>query len=283
MDKILYNEAIMPRQKLIDIEDRAYQFGDGVYEVIGIYEGIPFMMDEHLERLERSAKEVRLNLPYDRETLKSKLTTLVKENSLLDGVIYLQVSRGIAERWHQFPSEDVAPVLVAYTKLESTMKEEEDQGASAILTEDIRWHRCDIKTLNLLPNVLAKQKAVENQAIEAIMHRGDTITEASASNVFIVKNEEVYTHPANDYILNGITRRNVISLFKEKGIPVNEETFTVDELLQADEVFITATKLDIVPIIQVDGKQIGTGKPGEITKALIQSFRKTVNDTVHVS
>lgn len=282
MRKILYNDSIITRKELIDIEDRGYQFGDGIYEVVGIYEGKLFMLDEHLERLNRNAKELQLSLPYSISSLKAKLIELVELNQLTEGVVYLQISRGVAERWHQFPSEDVIPIIVAYTKVEETLRKEENNGATAVLTEDIRWHRCDIKTLNLLPNVLAKQKAVENNAVEAILHRGDIVTEASASNVFIVKKDKIYTHPANNYILNGITRRKVLNLCKELNIKVHEETFTVNDLIEADEVFITATKLDIVPIITIDQHHIGTGDPGVVAKKIIEAFRSSIKNAVSV-
>lgn len=280
MTKILWNDSIVTRDRLVDIEDRGYQFGDGIYEVIGVYEGKLFMLDEHLERLERSAKEIQITLPCDKQELASRLRQLITLNNLYDGVIYLQVSRGTAERWHYFPSEDTKPNLVAYTKLESTMEKEEDHGALAVLTEDIRWLRCDIKTLNLLPNVLAKQKAVEHQAVEAILHRGDFITEGSSSNVFIVKDQVVYTHPANNYILNGITRRKILQICEELKIEVEEKACTIQDLLEADEVFITATKLDVVPIIKVDESQIGTGAPGDITRQIIQAFRAAVQSSL---
>ncbi|PAV30857.1 D-amino-acid transaminase [Virgibacillus profundi] len=273
MTKMLFNDQIMERGNLIDIEDRGYQFGDGIYEVIGVYDGKPLMMDEHLERLERSAREVQLKLPDSISVLKRNLEELVAANQLNEGIIYMQVSRGAAQRWHEFPGLDVTPVTVAYTREEERMTEVENQGANAVLTEDIRWLRCDIKTLNLLPNVMAKQKAVENNAVEAILHRGDTVTEASASNVFIVKDGELYTHPANNFILNGITRRKIIQLCDELNIKVNEETFTVNELLSADEVFVTATKSDIIPILKIDDQTIGTGSPGDITKKVLQEFR----------
>ncbi|WP_085991609.1 D-amino-acid transaminase [Oceanobacillus senegalensis] len=276
MNKILINDSIMERKKMIDIEDRGYQFGDGIYEVIGVYQGKFFMLDEHLERLERSAREIQLSLPSSISEIKENLMELVQVNNLQEGVIYLQVSRGVAERWHYFPSSDTKPVLVAYTKLEETMREEEDNGATAVLTEDIRWLRCDIKTLNLLPNVLAKQKAVEHKAVEAIFYRGDVVTEASASNVFIVKNNEVLTHPANHYILNGITRRKVLSLCDDLNINLQEKAFTVKDLLEADEVFVTATKLDVVPIIKVDQQTIGTGSPGRTTKKILHAFRASI-------
>ncbi|SDQ20568.1 D-alanine transaminase [Virgibacillus salinus] len=273
LNKMLFNDRIMDRKNLVDIEDRGYQFGDGIYEVIGVYDGKPLMLDEHLERLERSAKEIKLNMSSSIGNLKTKLEELVSANSLNEGIIYMQVSRGAAARWHEFPNADTSTVTVAYTRAEDRANNVEDQGATAVLTEDIRWLRCDIKTLNLLPNVLAKQEAVEHGAIEAILHRGEIVTEASASNVFMVKDGEFYTHPADNYILNGITRRKIIQLCEALNLKVNEQTYTVDELLNADEVFISATKLDVVPILKVDDHTIGDGEPGEITKQIVKEFR----------
>lgn len=278
--KMLFNDQIIERDNIINIEDRGYQFGDGIYEVIGVYDGKAFMLDEHMERLKRSAREVQLALPYSVGQLKNKLIDLVAINELDEGIIYMQVSRGSASREHYFPAADVSPITVAYTRAEERMSETENQGATAVLTEDIRWLRCDIKTLNLLPNVLAKQKAVENNAIEAILHRGDTVTEASASNVFIVRDGELFTHPANNYILNGITRKKVMQLCETLGIKVNEKTFTVDDMLQADEVFITATKLDVIPILKIDNHSIGKETPGETTLKILQAFRSVIRDLV---
>ncbi|WP_164215785.1 D-amino-acid transaminase [Virgibacillus sp. YIM 98842] len=274
MNKILFNDEIVDRDLVVDIEDRGYQFGDGIYEVIGVYDGKPLMMKEHLIRLERSAKELQLNLPLPAGEMEEKLEKLAAANELKEGIIYLQVSRGTSPRWHEFPPDDTPPVTIGYTREEERMSDMEDQGANAVLTEDIRWLRCDIKTLNLLPNVLAKQKAVKHDAVEAIMHRGETVTEASASNVFIVKNGALYTHPADNYILNGITRQKIIELCEKLGLDVHEETYTVDALLDADEVFVSATKSDIIPILKVDDHVIGKGKPGEITKSIIGEFRK---------
>ncbi|WP_342744395.1 D-amino-acid transaminase [Oceanobacillus rekensis] len=270
---MLWNDQIVERRDCINIEDRGYQFGDGIYEVIGVYDGKPLLLTEHMERLERSAREVQLTLPSSISNLKNRLEDLVSLNELEEGIIYMQVSRGAAPRWHEFPADDISPVTIAYTRPEERMTTIENQGATAILTEDIRWLRCDIKTLNLLPNVLAKQKAVEHQAIEAILHRGETVTEASASNVFIVKDGELYTHPANNFILNGITRKKVLQICKESALKLHEETYTVTDLLEADEVFITATKLDVIPILKVDEHTIGTGSPGKVTKKIVKAFR----------
>ncbi|SFB39139.1 D-alanine transaminase [Lentibacillus halodurans] len=273
MNKILYKDQIMERTNIVDIEDRGYQFGDGIYEVIGVYDGEPLMMDEHMERLARSARELKLPLPASISELKNKLMQLVEANGLEEGIIYMQVSRGTAPRFHEFPDPKTPAVTIAYTREEARESDVEVRGASAVLAEDIRWLRCDIKTLNLLPNVMAKQKAVENNAVEAILHRGDIVTEASASNVFIVKDGELYTHPANHYILNGITRRKIIDLCGALHLTVHEESFTVDELLNADEVFVSATKLDIIPILKIGGDTIGSGDPGEITGKIVQAFR----------
>lgn len=283
MNYMLYNDEIIERSTCVDIEDRGYQFGDGVYEVVGVYNGQPLLMEEHLDRLERSAKEIQLNLPYTMIELKQSLKKLAKSNQLNEGIIYLQVSRGATSRWHEFPEANVPAVTIAYTREEKRMTDVEDNGGTAVLTEDIRWLRCDIKSLNLLPNVLAKQKAVENNAVEAILHRGDIVTEASASNVFIVKDGIVYTHPPNNYILNGITRQKILEICSEVGIPVNEETYTVRQLLDADEVFVSATKSDIIPILKVGDHTISDGFPGIITHEILHHFRQFITQVEKVS
>lgn len=277
---MLYHDQIVERTGNVDIEDRGYQFGDGIYEVIGVYDGEPFMLDDHLERLKRSASEIRLPLPNTIKDVKNNLLELVKRDALQEGIIYMQITRGVGPRSHEFPGPDVKPVTIAYTREEPRETDLEDNGATAVLADDIRWLRCDIKTLNLLPNVLAKQTAVEQNAIEAILHRDQIVTEASASNVFIVKDGELMTHPANHYILNGITRRKIIQLSKEMDIPVNEIPFTVDDLFHAEEVFISATKSDIIPILKVDGQTIGSGKPGLVTKRVKEAFRQLYQQNV---
>lgn len=278
MEKILFNDDIINREITVDIEDRGYQFGDGIYEVIGVYHSKPFLMDEHLSRLQRSANEINMKLPFNIEILKEKLLKLQEENNITEGLIYLQVSRGVAPRTHELPTDPVAPVVVAYTKTLGNLTSLQDNGSSAILEEDIRWLRCDIKTLNLLPNTMAKQKAVEQGAVEAILYRDNTITEASSANVFIVKNSELYTHPANNYILNGITRQKLIKISTELSIPVHEKSFTIDELLHADEVFITATKLDVVPITSIDNQVINEGTPGKISQTLLKAIRNVTEN-----
>ncbi len=269
---ILFNDTLMRRSDCqVDIEDRGYQFGDGIYEVIRIYNGIPFTMAEHLKRLERSLNEISIKLPYPLSHIEKNIELLLKEDEIQDGIVYIQITRGSSARVHHFPS-DVKPVVVAYTKTLARPKSQLEQGIKVITTEDIRWLRCDIKSLNLLGNVLAKQKAVEAGAIEAILHRGETVTEGSSTNVMIVKDGAIYTHPVTNLILNGITREVVLQSAKELGIELKQETFTVGELLTADEVFMTSTTSEVTPIIQVNEAMIGEGVPGPITKKLQQSF-----------
>src|SRR5690625_1818359 len=204
--KVLFNDKFIERDNAkVDIEDRSYQFGDGIYEVVGVYSGKLFKMKEHLKRLERSANELNISLPYSLEIIERKIEELRSLNNLENGIIYFQISRGTAQRNHNFPSVETKPVFVAYTKEMDQPVEQQNEGVSCILTEDIRWLRCDIKTLNLLGSVLAKQKAIESNCYEAILVRGKTVTEGSSANLFIVRDNRLYTHPANNYILSGIS------------------------------------------------------------------------------
>ncbi|WP_337957736.1 D-amino-acid transaminase [Guptibacillus spartinae] len=267
---ILFNEDLVSRDEAtIDIEDRGYQFGDGVYEVIRIYHGVFFELEAHLDRLERSASEIKIAFPFSREDLKANLEKLIEKEPVQSGHVYMQLTRGVAPRNHPFP-EKADPVFVAYTK--EYEKEPSRAPGRAVFTDDIRWLRCDIKSLNLLGNVLAKQFANDQNVEEAIFHRGEWITEGSSTNVFIVKNKTLYTHPANHLILNGITRRVVLSIAKDLGVKVKEEAFTKQDLLDSDEVFISSTTQEVRPIVVVDGVRISDGKEGEITASLHAKF-----------
>src|SRR5690625_1071941 len=246
---ILINEMFEEQDKVhINIEDRGYQFGDGIYEVIRVYNVNCFKLDAHLQRLQQSAKYIELKLPYSIVEIKNKLIKLLNKNNLRNGHIYLQVTRGVAPRTHHFPNDSSA-VLIAYTQERERPIQKMKLGISAITTEDIRWHRCDIKSLNLLGNVLAKQKAKEQDCDEAILHRDNIVTEGSSTNVFIVKGRKLYTHPVNNYILNGITRNVVIQLALDNHLSVIEEEFTMNDLFKADEIFITSTTIEITPIV----------------------------------
>ncbi|MFC4078254.1 D-amino-acid transaminase [Salinithrix halophila] len=269
---ILYNDRFVDRENIqVDIEDRGYQFGDGIYEVIRVYGGNLFCLEPHLKRFARSAKEIGIDLPYTPERLGERILELVKKNNLTDGTVYLQVSRGSAPRSHPFPANS-HPVTIGYTVSAPRPLEALQKGIKTILTEDIRWLRCDIKSLNLLGAVLAKQKAVEAGCQEVIQHRDGMVTEGSATNVFLVKDGTLFTHPADNLILHGITRQVVLELANELGIPVREEAADVDDLFHADEVFVTGTTTEVSPVVAIDGKPVAKGVPGTITRKLQQAF-----------
>ncbi|WP_299089990.1 D-amino-acid transaminase [uncultured Metabacillus sp.] len=283
MEKIIYNGKLSERAKIkVDIEDRGYQFGDGVYEVIRVYNGHLFTGDEHLQRLMESAESIGMKLPYSIIEIKTQLNELIRVNQLSSGIIYLQVTRGVSQRNHLFPSADTVPVFIAYTREMQRPTAAMEKGVSAISVEDIRWLRCDIKSLNLLPNLLAKQKASEAGCFEAIQHRNGVVTEGSSSNVSIVVDGIIKTHPATNLILNGITRKVMLEICRQNNIEIKEETFTIEELLQADEVFLTGTTTEIMPIIEIDKSKIGNGTPGTITKQLQRYFKEKVAECCSV-
>ncbi|MFI8686065.1 D-amino-acid transaminase [Rossellomorea sp. NPDC077527] len=273
MNTVFVNGELIDRDKAkVDIEDRGYQFGDGIYEVIRVYNGSTFTMKEHMERLYQSAEKMKLSIPYGEEEFTAKLLKLIELNDVKDGIVYLQVTRGVSARQHHFPSKDVVGSVVAYTKDFPVPSHQMKNGVTAKLVEDIRWLRCDIKSLNLLGNLLAKQEAASEGHFEAILHRGDTVTEGSSSNAFMVKDGVIYTHPVTNLILNGITRRVIEDLCRKNDIAFQEETFSVSELMAADEVFIASTTSEVMPVIGVDGQVIGEGKPGAVTKKLQALF-----------
>ncbi|MBY0146531.1 D-amino-acid transaminase [Neobacillus niacini] len=279
MEFALLNGNIIKRSDAkIDIEDRGYQFGDGVYEVIRIYNGRMFTIDEHLNRFLKSAESIGISIPFTSLQLKELLDELLLKNNLETGNIYMQVTRGTAPRNHLFPSGDIMPTLVAYTIKGVRPLESLKSGVKAILTEDIRWLRCDIKSLNLLGNLLAKQKASEQGCFEAIQHRGDDVTEGSSSNIFIVKNGTVITHESNHLILKGITKDVILDICVINNIPVQERTFSVAELEEADEVFLSSTTAEVMPVVEINGKKVQSGVPGHTTRKLQELFEKEIEN-----
>ncbi|MFE8698226.1 D-amino-acid transaminase [Cytobacillus sp. FJAT-53684] len=269
MDYVIVNgEYIKRSEAKVDIEDRGYQFGDGVYEVIRVYNGKMFTASEHLERLIESGKKIGMEIPYTVSELKQLLVELITKNQLVLGTLYMQVTRGTSPRNHAFPAADVRPNLVVYSKEVGRPIENMQQGVKVILNEDIRWLLCDIKSLNLLGNLMAKQKAVEAGCFEAIQHRDGIVTEGSLSNISIIKDGKVITHPADNLILNGITRQKVLGICRNNDIPFAETTFTLEDLKNADEIFLSGTTVEVTPIIEIEGKKVGAGTVGPLTKKL---------------
>jgi D-alanine transaminase len=260
----------------VDIEDRGYQFGDGIYEVVRVYNGNVFTMDEHMERLYQSADKMKLKIPFELKEFTSIVFKLIELNDVHEGIVYIQVSRGVSPRQHHFPAKDTAGSVTAYTKEFKRPVKSLDEGVTTTLVEDIRWLRCDIKSLNLLGNILAKEEAASGGHFEAIQHRGETVTEGSSSNAFMVKDGVVYTHPATNLILNGITRRVIKELADRNGVKFVEKIFTVDELLSADELFIASTTSEVMPVVKVDETVIGQGAPGPVTRKLQELFTERI-------
>ncbi len=254
----------------VHIEDRGYQFADGVYEVVPVYKGI--LVDEapHLDRLERSLKELRIGMPASRSALKLISHELMRRNDLSHGFLYVQVTRGVAPREHAFP-EHARPALVMTTRQTKPHGEEMlRQGVKVITMPDIRWKRCDIKSISLLPNVLAKQKAAEAGAYEAWQVDAEgRITEGSASNAWIVTAEGAgVTRDASQAILNGITRQSLLTLIREEGYDFQERAFTLDEARAAREAFLTSSTSFVLPVTRIDEAPVGNGQPGPLFGAL---------------
>ena len=269
MEKVILNGKLIERSDAkVDIEDRGYQFGDGVYEMIRVYNGHMFTGEAHLKRLVESAGKIRLTIPYTVSHMNDLLEKMIRENKIHTGTVYLQVTRGVSARNHLFPDENTEPVFIAYGKEVGRPVELLEEGIQTITVEDIRWLKCDIKSLNLLGNLLAKQSAADEGCFEAIQHRDGTVTEGSSSNISMVVDGKVITHPANHLILNGIVRQVMLETCRNNRIPVEERPFTLDELMRADEAIMTSTTAEIMPILRVDGKSIGEGRVGEVTKQL---------------
>ncbi|MBE3596180.1 MAG: D-amino-acid transaminase [Hydrogenibacillus sp.] len=274
--RVYWNGSIKPLEDVrISPLDRGYLFGDGVYEVIRIYGGRLFAAERHWARLARSLRELSIAPEPEAEGLEQAIMTLIHEEGIHDGIAYVQVTRGEAPRTHAFPNPAPWPNVLAYVqpypRPEAIMR-----GGRAVLVPDIRWHRVDIKTVNLLGNVLAKQRAQEAGADEAILHRGEIVTEGSASNVFIVRGGIVFTHPATTAILNGITRQLVLELLQAQGVPVVERPFTVEALWAADEVWITSTTAEVTPIVEIDRVPIASGRIGPVTSLVRDAFMAAV-------
>ncbi|ARK31417.1 D-amino-acid transaminase [Halalkalibacter krulwichiae] len=274
MDYIIYNQELVPRSEAtIQFDDRGYYFGDGIYEVAKIYEGKPFAMDLHLKRLRSSAEKLDMAFPFSETTMTELLLHLLQKNNVKNGLIYFQLTRGVEPRNHLYTRKSI-PVFTAFTQPSQDLKDMQKNGIDVWLTDDIRWLRCDIKTLNLLGNVMVKRESADNGCQEAILNRDGFITEGSSSNLFLVKDKVLYTHPATNLILNGITRQVLINLAKKYDYKVVEEPFPVDVLEHADEAFITSTSVEIAPIKSVRGQLSANFEVGPVTKDLQNKFKE---------
>jgi len=257
----------------ISPEDRGFYFADGVYEVIKYYKGKPFCFSEHMSRLKNSLSGIRINYT-ELEKLQGVCEALIGINQLNDNyaAVYIQITRGVAERTHRFPSDDVKPTLYARAFPMPPFIEEMRKGVCIMTREDIRWLLCNIKSIALLPNTLLFEEVAEQGAFECMLIRNGFVTEATHSNIMAVKSGGVYTHPDSNFVLPGITKSIVIKLCKEIDIKVTEKPIKAAEIYDYDEWFITGTGSEIVPVVKINDAIIGNGKPGPVTRLLQKAF-----------
>ncbi|MGW8186547.1 MAG: D-amino-acid transaminase [Desulfobacterales bacterium] len=275
MPELAYlNGEFLPIEKaLVPIEDRGYQFGDAVYEFIASYTGRLFCLEEHLDRLDRSLNGLSFP-PVSRETIRKAVLTLFEKAAIQRAGIYIQISRGASPRNHAFPEGVNPQIVMTIREIEEKPPELRKNGAAAITVEDIRWGRCDLKTVQLLPNVLAKQKALAAGVFDAVFISPEgVVREGTSSNICIVADGVVMTHPLTPQILPGITRMVVIDLCRELNIPVSERFFKTDALYGSEEVFLTGTVTEVLPIVTIDGHRIGDGQVGPVTTRLFDALR----------
>lgn len=280
MSRIAYvNGRYVPmRAAKVHVEDRGYQFGDGVYEVCEVRGGRLIDERRHLDRLKRSLAELRIRLPMSPAALGIVLREVIAKNRIGYGIVYLQVTRGVARRDHAFPAPEVRPSVVVTARALNSARNEAlaAAGIAVVSVPDNRWGRVDIKTIGLLPNVLARQAAIERGARDAwFVDKDGAVTEGASSNAWIVTQAgTIVTRPADDAILRGITRTVVLEAIKALGRALEERAFTLEEAYAAREAFVTAASQIVLPVVRIDGRPIGDGKPGPVATALRREFHR---------
>ena len=266
----------------ISPDDRGFLFAEGIYEVVRWYEGYFYDMESHLVRMKRSLRETLIQWPEE-DTFPVIARELIRLNNLetSSALIYLQVTRGSAKRTHSFPVPPVSPTVYAFAKDFIPENDGKESGIGIMLKEDIRWSRCDIKSVALLPNTLAYQEAVEKGFFECAFIRNGKFTECSHSNIFFVIKDIVYTHPESVYVLAGVTRKNIIRVARKAGIPVIEEAVSEEKLGDVQEIFVTNTSGEITPVVTVDTQVIGNGIPGPVTRIIREKFNDEICSIKH--
>jgi D-alanine transaminase len=276
MSRIAYvNGRYVPhRAASVHVEDRGYQFADGVYEVIAVANGKLVDGGPHLERLERSLRELRIASPMGRRAIELVMREVVRRNGVDNGIIYIQMSRGVAPRDHAFPARPETQVVMTARRARPQAARIAEDGVKAITMPDIRWQRCDIKSVSLLPNILAKQQAKEAGAYEAwLVDRNGMVTEGSSTNAWIVTRDgQLVTRSLENAILAGITRMAVIEMARAEGLSLVERPFSVSEAKAAREAFVTSTSSYVTPVTQIDDQVIANGKPGSISLKLRERY-----------
>jgi len=278
MSQVYLNGEFIPLEvACVPVLDRGFLFGDGVYEVIPVYGGHPFRLSRHMARLDNSLRSLRMENPMPRDAWARIFARLIDPDARLDQLLYLQITRGADRtRNHLFPRNARPTVLVMTWPHGPRDPQIADTGIAAIVLEDNRWHRCDIKAVALLGNVLLRQEAQDAAAEEAILVRDGLVTEGSSANPFIVQDGEILTPPVSNFLLRGVTRDLVLELAREAALPCAERRITRDELETADELWISSSSREVQPVTRLDGKPVGMGAPGPRWRqinALFQNYK----------
>jgi D-alanine transaminase len=277
---VFLNGKFMPVEEAkVPVLDRGFIFGDGVYELVPVYSRVPFRLEEHLARLERSLAAVRIRNPYNRAEWRDVIVQLAAKQPFEDQGIYLQVTRGVAKRDHAFPKDAVPTVFLMSNPLVCPPKELVEGGAAAVTATDYRWQRCDIKSISLIGNCLLRQVSADAGAVETILLRDGKLTEASASNVFVVRQGVILSPPKSNLILPGVTYDVVAELAQAGGLPLEFRDVSEPELRGADELWVTSSSKEVLAVVTLDSKPVGDGKPGPVFRrmyALYQEFKQKV-------
>lgn len=280
-DIVYLNDQFLPLEEArVPVLDRGFIFGDGVYEVIPVYSRHPFRLREHLKRLQQSLSGIRLENPHTAEQWEALIIDLIARNERHDQSVYLQVTRGPAPRDQAFPKQVVPTVFMMCMELITPPRELVEHGASAVSARDIRWDRCDLKVVSLLPNVLLRQMSADAGAAETVMFRDGILTEGSASNIFAVENGVILAPPKDNHVLPGITCDVVLELAAAEGIPVEFGHFEEARIRRADELWCTSSTKEILAIVELDGQPVANGKPGPIFRRMYQLYQAYKNEVM---
>jgi D-alanine transaminase len=280
VNSVFLNGAFLPLEEAkVPVLDRGFIFGDGVYEVVPVYSKVPFRLEEHLARLERSLAAVGIGNPYTREQWRGYIAGLVARQSFEDQAVYFQVTRGVAKRDHAFPKNAQPTVFMMSNPLVPPPAAQVENGAAAITARDNRWLRCDIKSISLIGNVLLRQLSAEADAVETILFRDGKLTEASSSNVFVVKHGTIQSPPKNELILPGITYDVVVELARANALPLEFRDIAETDVRAADEIWVTSSSKEVLAVVRLDAQAVGDGRPGPLFRQmyrLYQDFKRKV-------
>jgi D-alanine transaminase len=275
MNPVFLNGKLLAAdQAHVSVLDRGFIFGDGVYELVPVYSRVPFRLDEHLTRLERSLGETKIRNPYTRAQWRSHVYALIDAQSFEDQGVYFQVTRGAAKRDHAFPKGLEPTVFMMSNPLTNPPAAQVEKGGSAVSAQDNRWLRCDIKSISLIGNCLLRQLSAEAGAAETILFRDARLTEASASNVFIVRRGVIQSPAKSNLILPGITYDVVTELARANDLPLEFRDVTEAEVRTADEIWVTSSSKEVLAIVELDGKRIGDGRPGPVFRRMYQLYQE---------